>query len=369
MEDEMIDLRSDTCSQPTAEMRHIMASADVGDDVYGDDPTVKELEREVADLLGKENAVYMVTGTMTNQVAIRAHTEPGDAVLFDQNAHVYILEGGAPAAISGVLPRLLPGVRGVFTAQDVLDALGRPHRFFPSTIPAPVKLLCLENTHNVGGGKIWPIEQLAEICNVARSKGIALHLDGARLWHATAATQIPEREYAKHFDTVSVCFSKGLGAPIGSALAGPRDFIDRARRFKQQIGGGFRQAGIVAGGALYALRHNRERLKEDHEHARLLANGIAGLPGISLDVATVETNIVRFGVTSIAAGEFVEKLHAKGLYVLPSGVDGVRAIPYLNISRAQILDAVSIIASVAQEHASAATKSAYEAGASNGAGY
>ena len=365
----MIDLRSDTCSQPTAEMRHVMASAAVGDDVYGDDPTVKELEREVADVLGKEDAVYMVTGTMTNQVAIRAHTEPGDAVLFDQNAHVYFLEGGAPAAISGVLPRLLPGVRGVFTPQDVLDALGNPHRFFPSTISAPVKLLCLENTHNIGGGKIWPIEQLVAICNLARSKGIALHLDGARLWHATASTQIPEREYAKHFDTVSVCFSKGLGAPIGSALAGPRDFIDRARRFKQQIGGGFRQAGIMAAGALHALRHNRERLTEDHEHARLLANGIAGLPGISLDVATVETNIVRFGIMPIAAGEFVEKLHAKGLYVLPSGVDGVRAIPYLNISRRQILDAVSIIASVAQEHAGAAKRSAYEVRASRGAGY
>lgn len=365
----MIDLRSDTCSQPTEAMRQTMASAAVGDDVYGDDPTVKQLEHEVAALLGKEDAVYMVSGTMTNQVAIRAHTEPGDAVLFDQNAHVYILEGGAPAAFSGVLPRLLPGVRGVFSAEDVLDALGSPHRFFPSTIPAPIKLLCMENTHNIGGGKIWPIEQLADVCELVRSKGIASHLDGARLWHASAATNIPEREYAKHFDTVSVCFSKALGAPIGSALAGPRDFITRARRFKQQIGGGFRQAGIIAAAALYALRNNRERLNEDHEHARLLANGIAGLPGISLDVATVETNIVRFGITSLPAGEFVDKLHARGLYVLPSGTDAVRAIPYLNISRQQILDAIAIIASVADEYASDAKQSAYEIGAQKGAVY
>ncbi|MEX3813931.1 low specificity L-threonine aldolase [Paraburkholderia sp. BR13439] len=365
----MIDLRSDTCSQPTDAMRQAMASAAVGDDVYGDDPTVKELEREVAALLGKEDAVYMVTGTMTNQVAIRAHTEPGDAVLFDQHAHVYILEGGAPAAFSGVLPRLLAGVRGVFSPKDVLDALGSPHRFFPSTIPAPIKLLCLENTHNIGGGKIWPIDRLANVCDVARSKGIALHLDGARLWHASAATHIPEREYAKHFDTVSVCFSKALGAPIGSALAGPRDFIARARRFKQQIGGGFRQAGIIAAGALYGLRNHRERLQEDHEQARLLANGIAGLPGISLDVATVETNIVRFGISSLPAGEFVDQLYARGLYVLPSGADGVRAIPYLNISRQQILEAIDIIASVAEEHATTANKSTYAVGVQKGAVY
>jgi threonine aldolase len=365
----MIDLRSDTCSQPTEAMRKAIASAAVGDDVYGDDPTVRELEREVADLLGKEEAVYMVTGTMTNQVAIRAHTEPGDAVMFDQNAHVYILEGGAPAAFSGVLPRLLPGVMGVFSATDVASALGVSHRFFPSTIPAPVKLLCLESTHNIGGGKIWPMEQLSAVCELARSKGVALHLDGARLWHATAAKGIPEWEYAKHFDTVSVCFSKGLGAPIGSALAGPRDFIARARRFRQQIGGGFRQAGIIAAGALYALRNHRVRLHEDHEHAKLLASGIAQLPGISLDVSTVETNIVRFGVTSMPAGEFVDKLYEKGLYVLPSGADGVRAIPYLNITRRQICDSIDIIASVAQQHAGTAGAAAYTVGASAGAGY
>ena len=345
----MIDLRSDTCSRPTEAMRDAIRDAVVGDDVYGDDPTVKELEREVAALLGKEDAVFMVTGTMTNQVAIRAHTEPGDAVLFDQNAHVYILEGGAPAAFAGVLPRLLPGARGVFSAADVSGALGLSHRFFPSTIPAPVKLLCLENTHNLGGGKIWPIEQMAAVCELARQRGVALHLDGARLWHATAASGITEREYARHVDSVSVCFSKGLGAPVGSALAGSREFIARARRFKQQIGGGFRQAGIIAAGALYALRHHRERLGDDHLHARILARGIAGIPGIAIDVATVETNIVRFEVTSTTAGDFVDRLHARGLHVLPSGERGVRAIPYLNISPSQIDEAVGIIAAVARE--------------------
>ncbi|WP_250481007.1 GntG family PLP-dependent aldolase [Caballeronia sp. GAOx1] len=368
----MIDLRSDTCSRPTDAMRKAIASAVVGDDVYSDDPTVKELEREVADLLGKEDAVYMVTGTMTNQVGIRAHTEPGDAVLFDQNAHVYILEGGAPSAFSGVLPRLLPGVRGVFSADDVTAALGVAHRFFPSTIPAPVKLLCLENTHNIGGGKVWPLAELEAVCAVARTRGLALHLDGARLWHASAATGIPEREYAKHFDSVSVCFSKGLGAPVGSALAGSRDFIARARRFKQQIGGGFRQAGIIAAGALHGLRNHRERLQEDHEHAKLLANGIAGLPGISLDVSSVETNIVRFGVTSLSASNFVEKLYEKGLYVLPSGTDGVRAIPYLNITRKQVHEAIDIISAVAEANAGSSgdpRPSPASTGANRAAGY
>jgi threonine aldolase len=353
----MIDLRSDTCSQPTDQMRRAMAEAIVGDDVYGDDPTVRRLEREVAELLGKEDAVYMVTGTMTNQVAIRAHTEAGDAVLFDQNAHVYILEGGAPAAYAGVLPRLLPGERGVFTPRDVDAAVGVSHPFFPKSIPAPVRLLCLENTHNIGGGKIWPLDQLQAVCRSGRSYGLQLHLDGARLWHASAATGIAVHDYARDFDTVSVCFSKGLGAPIGSALAGSREFIERARRFKQQIGGGFRQAGIIAAGALYALENHRTRLGEDHEHARLLAQGISALPGVSIDLATVETNIVRFRVDSIPAGTFVEKLHERGLYVLPSGHDGVRAIPYLNISRAQIKEAIEIVAAVAEMYAGQVARS------------
>jgi threonine aldolase len=305
----MIDLRSDTCSRPTDAMRQAMAEAPVGDDVYGDDPTVRLLEERTAALLGKEDAVYMVTGTMTNQVAIRAHTEPGDAVLFDQNAHVYLLEGGAPASLSGVLPRLLPGVRGIFSPEDVIGALGMPHPFFPTTIPAPVKLLCVENTHNIGGGSIWPLEQMEAVATAARRHGLAVHLDGARLWHATAKTGIPEARYATAFDTVSVCFSKALGAPVGSCLAGPKAFIARARRFKQQFGGGFRQAGIIAAGALYALEHHRSRLDEAHNHAAAFARRIASYPEIHIDPATVETNIVRFRLRGIAAGPLVEEAH------------------------------------------------------------
>jgi threonine aldolase len=350
----MIDLRSDTCSQPTDEMREAMARAPVGDDVYGDDPTVKELESEVSNLLGTEDAVYVPTGTMSNQIAIRSHTEPGDAVLFEQNAHVYLLEAGAVTALSGVLPRLMPGVRGIFSADQVRAIVGVPHPFSAKSPVVPPKLVCIENTHNLGGGSIWPLEKIEAIAEVARELRLKMHLDGARLWNASAATGIPEKTYAQYFDSISVCFSKGLGAPVGSALCGRRDFIRRARRFKHQFGGGFRQAGIIAAGALYALRRNRERLLEDHANAKLLAEGIHGLHGIEIDVETVETNIVRFNVTSMPAGDFVNRLYARGLYVLPARSDGVRAIAYINITREQVLRAVEIIRSVVAGRASAA---------------
>ncbi len=330
-------------------MRDSMARAPVGDDVYGDDPTVKELEAMVAALLGKEEAVYMPSGTMTNQVAIRTHTQAGDAILVDQQAHVYRIEGGAPAAYSGVLPIGLPGVRGIFSVDDVRAAAGTRHHFMPSTVLPPVTLLCLENTHNGGGGKIWPLDELQAVTTAGRELGLKLHLDGARIWNASAATGIAERIYAAPFDSVSVCFSKGLGAPVGSALVGSRVFVARARRFKQQIGGGFRQAGIIAAGALYALANNRTRLSEDHAHAQRFAEGIAHLAGIELDVATVETNIVRFRVTALPAGTFAERCYEKGLYVLPSGSDGIRAIPYLNVTTDDVDAGVRIVAAVLAE--------------------
>lgn len=339
----MIDLRSDTCSRPTLDMRAAMANAEVGDDVYGDDPTVKALEVAVARLLGKEAAVYMPTGTMTNQVALRVHTESSDAVLFDQNAHVYLLEGGAPAAFSGILPRLLPGVRGIFTPADVLSALGQPHPFFPPTILPPVRLLCVENTHNLGGGSVWPVSAIDGVAQAARNAGLALHLDGARLWHATVASGVSEARYAAPFDTVSVCFSKALGAPVGSCLVGSAALMARARRFKQQIGGGFRQAGIIAAGALHALTHHRSRLHQTHAHARRFAQAVADLPGIHLDPATVETNIVRFNLTTVGAAAFVEEAHRRGVYLLPSGPAAVRAVFYLDLSESDVGDALAIL--------------------------
>ena len=341
----MIDLRSDTVTRPTAEMRLAIASAEVGDDVYGDDPTVLALERRTADLLGKEAAIYMPTGTMTNQVALRTHTEAGDEVLTDSQAHVSQAESGAPAAINGVMLRYLPSQRGIFGGDDVRRAIFSPHKFNPKTLGSPTRLVWIENTHNAGGGSVWPIERIEEVTNTAREMGLALHLDGARLWHASIASGVTEAEYANPFDSVSVCFSKGLGAPVGSALAGSAKFIARARRFKAMFGGGFRQAGIIAAGAIYALDHHRLRLADDHRHAKEFAEGLLQLPGIEIDPTVVETNIVRFQVTASSASQLVESCYEKGLYMLPTGPDSVRAIMHLDISDQQAQEAVKIVAS------------------------
>ncbi len=333
----MIDLRSDTVTRPTSAMRQAMAAAEVGDDVLGDDPTVVALERRTAELLGKEAACYMPSGTMTNQVALRVHTEPGDEVLLEASAHVYLFEAGGPAALSGVMCRLIPGQRGVFTAADVRAALRPSNVHFP-----PSKLVCVENTHNVGGGSIWPVETVAEVEAAAREAGLRMHLDGARLWNAAAATGISERAYASHFDSVSVCFSKGLGAPVGSALAGTRALIDRARRFRKQFGGGMRQAGVIAAGALYALEHHRSRLVEDHANAKLLAEGIAAMPGVSIDAATVQTNIVFFEVTAMPAVELADRLSRAGVLMLARGTR-IRALTHLDVSRDQIAETLAIM--------------------------
>jgi len=337
----MIDLRSDTVTRPTAAMRRAMAEAVVGDDVLGDDPTVAALECRTAELLGKESAVYMPSGTMTNQTAIRAHTEPGDEILIEANAHAYFLECGGPAALSGVSCRLIAGRRGLFTADDVRASLRPRNLHFP-----PTKLVCIENTHNRGGGTVWPLAQAAEVAAAAHEAGLATHMDGARLWNASVATGVPEREYARPFDSVSVCFSKGLGAPVGSALAGTRTFINRARRFRKMFGGGMRQAGIIAAGALYALEHHRTRLAEDHANARRLAEGIACLKGIDLDPATVETNIVIFRVTGMPAAALADRLKAAGVLVLAASAETIRAVTHLDVSCDEIEEAVRIMARV-----------------------
>jgi threonine aldolase len=231
--------------------------------------------------------------------------------------------------------RLLPGERGIFTAQEVTAAVRPRNYHYPVS-----KLVCVENTHNRGGGSVWPVARVAEVAAAARAANLALHMDGARLWNASVATGVPEQEYAKHFDSVSVCFSKGLGAPVGSALAGTAAFIDRARRFRKMFGGGMRQAGIIAAGALYALEHHRERLAEDHANARRLAEGIAALPGIVLDPKTAETNIVIFSVASMPAAELVARLGAAGVLVLATGPGSIRAVTHLDVSAPEIEEAI-----------------------------
>lgn len=339
----MIDLRSDTVTRPTEAMREAMARAPVGDDVYGDDPTVRDLEERTATLLGKEAAVFVPTGTLSNQVALRTHTEPGDLVLVHRHAHVVLNEGGAGAAISGVTMRPLDSDDGTFTRDDVLAALERPHPFNPTTLQSPARLLCLENSHNAGGGTVWPLGRLRAVCAVGREHGLALHLDGARLWHASAASRVSEADFAEPFDTVNVCFSKGLGAPVGSALAGPSQTVARARRFRQQLGGGWRQAGMLAAGALHALEHHRPELLRDVELARAFARDLAGVEGVELDPGRVESNIVRFRV-AVDAGELALLCHQNGVHMLPGGQHGLRAVIHREISESDAGTAVEVIA-------------------------
>jgi threonine aldolase len=337
-----IDLRSDTITKPTPAMREAMARAEVGDDVFGEDPTVRELEDETAALLGKEAALFTVSGTMANQLAIRSHTEPGDEILVEENAHIYYYEGGGPAALSGVMCRCLQGERGVFYGTDVESALRPSDSHFPRT-----RLVCIENTHNRGGGKIWPLERIEEVAGSARRHGLQLHLDGARLWNAAAATRIAEKDLAAPFDTVSVCFSKGLGAPVGSALVGSKALLARAKRFRKMFGGGMRQAGIIAAGALFALRNHRARLAEDHANAKALAEGISRSKGFEITPSEVETNIVRFRLAGMPAQDVVERLRLCGVLVLAADRSTIRAVTSLMVSAEDIRLAVEIIAKAA----------------------
>ena len=339
-----IDLRSDTITQPTPAMREVIANAQVGDDVFGDDPTVNALEDYVAQLLGKEAAVFMPSGTMTNQVALRAQTEPGDEVVLESQAHIYYYEAGGPAALSGVMCRLVQGDHGVFTAADLLKILRPTDVHFPKT-----RLVCLENTHNRGGGRVYPLDEIRAIAKVCQDHGLKLHLDGARLWNACVATGISEAEYAQAFDSVSVCFSKGLGAPIGSALAGSRALITRSRRFRKMFGGSMRQTGMVAAGALYALKHHRERLREDHINAKILAQALQTVPGIEVDPAAVQTNIVIFQTTSMPAQVLVDRLMDKGVAVLAVGANALRAVTNLMVTQAQIQQVAGLVETAMQE--------------------
>jgi threonine aldolase len=328
----MIDLRSDTLTRPTAAMRAAMAAAEVGDDVFGEDPTVQALERRTAELLGKEAALYVPSGTMANQLALRVHTEPGDEVLTEAMSHVANYERGAPALLSGVTVRGIPGLGdGLIDPGRLRAAFRRPGRYAPADMVPPQRLLVLEDTHNAGGGTVWPLPDLREVVGVAREQGMRVHLDGARLWNAAVASGVPEAVIAAEFDTVSVCFSKGLGAPVGSALAGPAALIARARRFRGIFGGAMRQAGVIAAGALHAIEHHRTRLAVDHARARSFAEAVTGLPGVVIDPARVASNIAIFGLERLAAADLVDRCWERGVRMLPFGPDRVRAVFHLDV--------------------------------------
>ncbi|HKN88418.1 MAG TPA: low-specificity L-threonine aldolase [Nitrospiraceae bacterium] len=333
----MIDLRSDTVTKPSQAMRDVMACAPVGDDVYGEDPTVNRLQDMLARLLGKTAALFVPSGTMANQLSIRGQTQPGQEVIVESTAHVVRYEQGAAAALSGVQLHWVRGERGLLTAEQIEAAI-RPKD--PHTIPTA--LICLENTHNSGGGAIYPLAAIEAIRSVAQRHGIPMHLDGARLFNAVVATGVSAADYARHFDTVSVCLSKGLGAPVGSLIAtDDLTLLDKLRRFRRMYGGAMRQAGILAAAGVYALEHNIARLADDHEHATRLAQILHKIPSVTLNPAQVETNIIVFEVQDAGRtpAEIVAALKQQGVLINTIGGRRFRAVTHLNISREDIEEA------------------------------
>ena len=332
-----VDLFSDTVSKPSTEMRKFMAEAEVGDEQLNEDPSVNKLTAMVAELLGKDDAIYLPSGLMANQISFAVHCRPGDEVLMDRSAHPIHFEGGAAAVISGASIRGLPGRRGVFTPGQLEQALRSKDYHHPQS-----KVVSIEQTSNMGGGTIWPLQMIQDICGLAREKGLKTHLDGARLFNAVVATGIEAAEYAAEFDSAWIDLSKGLGAPVGSVLAGSEEFIEKARYWKQRLGGAMRQAGIIAAGGIYALENNIDRLKKDNENASYLAWQLSVLPGIELDPQDVETNIVMCKVKNMTADELSEKLLAEGIRFTVIDKYLLRAVTHLDVERSDIDYAIRV---------------------------
>jgi threonine aldolase len=341
MSDRPIDLRSDTVTRPTPAMRAAMAAAEVGDDVFGDDPTVNRLQERLAEILGKEAAIYVPSGTMSNQIAVRLHCQRGDELICESQCHIFNYEQGGAAQLSGVSTRAVEGKYGVLDVSQIagLVRADDPHC-------TPTRLVCLENTHNRGGGRVQPFESVTAICKWAHGRKLGTHLDGARLFNAVVASGIEASRWAEQFDTVSICFSKGLGAPVGSALVGPRSVIQTAVRHRKAFGGGMRQAGVIAAAALYALEHHVDRLAEDHANARLFAEAIRALPGLELRPPQIDTNMVIFHVAEElgTAAQFCDELAGGGLLTHPFGPQLVRAVTHLDVSRPDIERACELLA-------------------------
>lgn len=340
-----LDFRSDTVTRPTPGMIEAMANAEVGDDVFGDDPSVHRLQKRLAEILGKEASLFVPSGTMSNQIGIRVHCRPGDEILCEAGCHLFNNEQGGYAQLSGVAVRPIPGTRGVMELDQLVDLIrpDDPHL-------ARTRLVCLENTHNRGGGRVLPYENVEAICNWAHENGLATHLDGARLFNAVVATGIEAARWAEQFDTVSVCFSKGLGAPVGSALAGPGDLIAEAVRHRKVLGGGMRQAGFLAAAALYALERHVDRLAEDHANAQRLAEGIREIGLLRLEPDTFDTNIVYFHVDPAwgTAQQWVAAIKERGLLMVASQRTVVRAVAHLDVSAEDVDQAIVIMKAVAR---------------------
>jgi threonine aldolase len=334
------DLRSDTVTKPGAAMREAMAKAEVGDDVYGEDPTVARLETVVAALVGKPAALFVPSGTMGNQIALLCHTRRGDEIVIGEGAHCAFYESGAAAAWSGVQP-IVAGRGGLFDAGELEAVIKPPHYYHPRT-----SLVVVENTHNLAGGRVFPQRDVLAIAELARGRGLALHLDGARLWNAAAATGLSPADLAAPFDSVSVCFSKGLGAPVGSAICGNAELVVAARRFRKMLGGGMRQVGVLAAAALFALEHHLERIGDDHAAARAIAEALRAVPGVR--VSDVETNIVQFE-TPAPSEQVVAAAKKHGVLVGATGPRRIRLVTHLDLPANEVAAAAGALSAAVRE--------------------
>ncbi len=336
-----IDLRSDTVTRPSEGMRKAIFNAEVGDDVFGEDPSVNKLQEKCAEISGKEKALFVPTGCMGNQLAVKSHTIPGDEVICEAEAHIFNYETAAPAIISNVQMVTIPGKNGVMKIEDIKNRVRSKEYYFPFT-----RLICLENTHNRGGGAILPIENIKEISKFAHDNGIKVHMDGARIFNAYVETGITVKEYASYCDSISFCFSKGLGAPAGSILCGDAEFITKAHKWRKILGGGMRQSGILASAALYALENNVERLKEDNDKAKYFAKEISTIPDVIIDLDSVHTNMVMFEIKDTPRSEFMSKMKEKGVLMSAGTTTSIRTVFHMDVSMDEVKEAVKIFKSI-----------------------
>lgn len=343
----MIDLRSDTVTKPTPEMRKAAFEAVVGDDVYEEDPSIIELEEYAAELLGKEAALFVTSGTQGNQIAVLTHCQPGNEIILESESHIFYYEGAAISAFAGVQPFPIKGERGIMDPEDVKAAIRGDNIHFPET-----GLICLENTHNRAGGSIIPLENMKAIYEIAQANQVPVHLDGARLFNASVATGIDVKDFAAYTDSVQFCLSKGLGAPVGSIIAGTASFIEEARKWRKRLGGGMRQAGMIAAPGLVALKTMVDRLSEDHEHAKLLADGLQNIQGLKID-NLVETNIVIVNTKDahLTSEEFLHLINQKGILANAFGPYTVRFTTHYDVSRADIEKTINEIHQIMKVHA------------------
>ena len=341
----MVDLRSDTLTQPSAEMREAICKAQVGDDVFGEDPSINRLQEMMAEISGKEATLFVASGTMGNQICIKTHTQPGNEIIVERDSHLYNYECGSPALLSHVQVLPIIGHQGYFTARQVKEVIRPDNVHHPRTT-----LVCIENTHNRSGGIIFPFSEIERISKFTKENRIKLHLDGARLWNASVATDIPIKNYCDLVDSASLCFSKGLGAPVGSVIVGSHEFIERARYYRKAFGGGMRQAGILAAAAIYAIENNIQRLAEDHKRARVLGDFISTLPGIEFDKQNLQTNIVIFDVkkSGLNGQQAVDRLNEKGVKMLTFAGTKMRAVIHMHISDRDIQNTISVLKEVFQ---------------------